>query len=45
MTCLVEQCNNLQTLRSLDLVELEGRGHGTWWRLANSERGFLEGIA
>ena len=29
--------DNLQTLRSLDLVELEGRGRGARWRLAHSE--------
>lgn len=29
--------DNLQTLRSLDLVELEGRGRGARWRLADSE--------
>ena len=29
--------DNLQTLRSLDLVELEGRGRGARWRLADGE--------
>ena len=29
--------DNLQTLRSLDLVELEGRGRGAQWRLAGGE--------
>ena len=29
--------DNLQTLRSLDLVELEGRGRGARWRLTDGE--------
>jgi predicted HTH transcriptional regulator len=29
--------DNLQTLRSLDLVELEGRGRGAQWQLADGD--------